>query len=153
MRGRKPKPTKLKILQGNPGRRRLNTREPAVDELQSDCPDFLGTQSRKEWDRIKAVFLEHKILTESDRSALIAYCSAWGRWIEAEEQIKKSGMLIKAPSGYPIHNPWLAISNKAFDQMMKLMVEFGLTPSSRSKIQTVGPEEKSGVEEFLGNGT
>ena len=147
------KPTALKRLQGNPGKRRINKREPVVPELQSDCPEFLGIQSKKEWDRIKALFLEHKILTESDRSALTAYCSAWGRWIEAEENIKKSGMLIKAPSGYPIHNPWLAISNKAFDQMMKLMVEFGMTPSSRSKIQTVGPEEKTGVEEFLGSGT
>jgi len=153
MRGRKPKPTKLRMLQGNPGKRPLNTQEPAYRALQSECPEFLGVQARKEWDRIKAVFDQQELITESDYSALTAYCAAWGRWIEAEDHIKQSGMLVKSPSGYAIQNPWLAISNRAFEQMMKFMVEFGMTPSSRSRVKTVGPEEKSGLEEFLGSGS
>lgn len=44
------------------------------------------------------------------------------------------GVIITAPSGYPIQNPWLAVANKAMREMMRVAVEFGMTPSSRSRI-------------------
>jgi P27 family predicted phage terminase small subunit len=59
-------------------------------------------------------------------------------------------MLVKSPSGYAIQNPWLSIANKAFDQMMKLMTEFGMTPSSRSRVKTIQPKTPSGVKRLLG---
>ena len=150
MRGRKPKPTRLKVLQGNPGKRPLNTDEPAFPALQSDCPEHLVKDAAKEWDRMKGLLASHNVFTEADRSALTAYCMAWGRWLEAEGNVRKSGMLVKSPSGYAIQNPWLSIANKAFDQMMKLMTEFGMTPSSRSRVKTIQPKTLSGVKRLLG---
>jgi P27 family predicted phage terminase small subunit len=150
MRGRKSKPTQLKVLQGNPGKRPLNSDEPAFPALQSDCPEHLVKASAKEWDRMKGLFASHNVFTEADRSALTAYCTVWGRWLEADGNVRKSGMLVKSPSGYAIQNPWLSIANKAFDQMTKLMTEFGMTPSSRSCVKTIQTKTLSGVKRLLG---
>ena len=41
MAGRKPKPTALKKLEGNPGKRKLNTKEPVPEKGMPDCPKWL----------------------------------------------------------------------------------------------------------------
>jgi P27 family predicted phage terminase small subunit len=46
--------------------------------------------------------------------------------------------MVRSPSGYPIQNPMLAIANKAQEQCLKILAEFGLTPSSRSRIRPDG---------------
>jgi len=47
--------------------------------------------------------------------------------------------VIKSPSGFPIQSPYLAIANKAMDQMTKLLTEFGMSPSSRTCV-AVAPQ-------------
>ena len=39
--GRKPTPTTLKVLRGNPGKRKINTEEPTLDVLLPDPPGHL----------------------------------------------------------------------------------------------------------------
>ena len=148
MQGRKPKPTSLKILQGNPGRRPLNSAEAKFPTLQSDCPKHLGPIAAEEWARIRDLFRE--IFTEADRAALSAYCVCYGRWVEAEDHVRATGMMVKSPSGYPMQNPWLSIANKAFQQMNKMMSEFGMTPSSRSRVKTLPePRKAKGTAQFF----
>ena len=48
----KPKPTKLKILEGNPGRRPLNESEPLPQSIAPECPDWLLDEAKKEWNRL-----------------------------------------------------------------------------------------------------
>ncbi len=88
------------------------------------------------------------MLTVLDRAALSAYCQAWGRWIEAEERLRQHGVIVRSPNGFPVQSPYLAVANKAMAQMSKLLVEFGLSPSSRSRIQ--GPTDDPDDDEFLG---
>jgi P27 family predicted phage terminase small subunit len=59
---------------------------------------------------------------------------------------RKLGMIVKAPSGYPIVNPYLGISNKALDKCLKLWTELGLTPSSRVRVKTT--EDASARDPF-----
>ena len=49
--GRKPKPTALKKLEGNPGKRPLNTMEPTPPNVSIHCPQYLLPDARKEWKR------------------------------------------------------------------------------------------------------
>lgn len=143
MRGRKPKPTKLKILQGNPGRRPINTEEPTFPSLASDCPSHLGPTAAKEWARVRELFEAQNIFTEADRASLAAYCVCYGRWVDAEDKVRETGMMVKSPSGFPMQNPFLAIANKALQQMGKITPEFGMTPSSRSRVKpTKEPTKK-----------
>jgi hypothetical protein len=56
MRGRRPRPTCLKLLSGNPGKRPLNGSEPRPDPIVLECPPELGEVARREWHRLAAEF-------------------------------------------------------------------------------------------------
>jgi P27 family predicted phage terminase small subunit len=137
MRGRKPKPTALKRLDGNPGKRGYNHDEPVLPEGLPDCPGHLSEQAREEWHRIAGTLREAGVLTTVDRAALAAYCQAWGRWVEAEEKLKELPAMIKTPSGYVQQNPWLPVANKQLEIMGRYMAELGITPASRSRVQAL----------------
>jgi P27 family predicted phage terminase small subunit len=129
----------LKVLDGNPGRRPLNEREPAAPQGVPPCPDWLSDEARAEWDRVIPELQMMGLLSTADRAALAAYCTAWARWVEAEAMVKKLGTIVKSPDkGFPMKSPYLSIADQALETMRKLMVEFGLTPSSRSRIKVPG---------------
>ncbi|HUE75166.1 MAG TPA: P27 family phage terminase small subunit [Pirellulaceae bacterium] len=54
---------------------------------------------------------------------------------------------VKSPEkGFPMKSPDLSIADQAMETLRKLMVEFGLTPSSRSRIKV--PEGGEPGDEF-----
>ena len=134
MRGRKPTPTSLKILQGNPGKRPIRGREPQPPRSQPTCPAHLSPTAKAEWKRLAQSLNKIGTLTQVDRAALAAYCQSYGRWVEAERKLAETPPLLKTPAGYVQASPWLAISSKQLELMAKFMAELGLTPSSRSRL-------------------
>lgn len=150
MRGRKPKPTMLKLLAGNPGKRPLNEREPTISGGIPDCPEFLDAVAKAEWERVAPLLDDMGLLSQADRAALAAYCVAYSRWRNAEEQVAKFGTIVKSPDkGFPMKSPYLTVADQALENMRKLMVEFGLTPSSRSRISVLGEGKRNAFDEFL----
>ena len=140
MRGRIPKPTAVRHAEGNPGKRGFNAAEPVLPDGMPDCPPHLEGEARTEWVRIAAPLHDAGVLTTADRAALAAYCQAWSRWVEAEEKLKSTPILMKTPSGYIQQNPWLGIANKQMELMGRYMAELGITPASRSRVIAVaGP--------------
>lgn len=136
MRGRRPKPTRLKLLTGNPGKRPLNANEPTPLAAIPECPVELGAVARKEWDRLAVELSQLRILTNLDRAALAAYCGAYAMWAEATEAIQKFGTMVKSPTGYPQQSPYVSIANRQAEIMIRIAAEFGFTPASRSRIST-----------------
>ncbi len=134
MRGRKPIPTELKLLTGNPGHRPLNPREPKPANSMPTCPAHLSPTAKAEWKRLAGEMHRLGIVSQLDRAALAAYCQAYGRWAEAEKKLKETPTLIKLPSGYIQPSPWLGIANKQLELMHKFMGELGLSPFSRSRV-------------------
>ena len=98
--GRKPKPTAVKALEGNPGKRSLNTGEPKPEKKAPRCPAWLEGEAKKEWKRMAGQMEKLGILTEIDMAAFAGYCQAYARWKEAEEFITQHGTIVKTPSGY-----------------------------------------------------
>jgi P27 family predicted phage terminase small subunit len=143
MRGRRPKPTRLKVLTGNPGKRPLNTNEPRPEAAIPDCPEELGAVAHREWDRLVGELSVLRILTNLDRAALAAYCGAYAMWAEATEAIQKYGTMVKSPSGYPVQSPYVSIANRQAEIMMRIASEFGFTPASRSRISTPPADERT----------
>ena len=133
MRGRKPVPSAIRRLAGNPGHRAIPDELPAPSGAP-EIPDYLSAEARKEWARITDELSDLGILSRVDRAAIGLYCQAWERWRVAESALETEGLVIKAPSGYPVPNPYIAIANKALAAMKSLLVEFGLTPSSRTRL-------------------
>lgn len=143
MRGRKPTPTKLKLLDANPGKRPLPEHEAAPPPAPSmRPPTHLDKEARAEWFRMVKQLTVLGLFTSIDKAALALYCVAWSRWSYAEEQLQKFGLVI-APNGYPTQSPWLAVSNKAMEHISKALAEFGMSPSSRSRV-TALPLEPAG---------
>jgi DNA modification methylase len=91
MRGRKPKPTRLKVITGNPGKRPLNHNEPRPEVEIPECPPELGPAAQREWQRLVGDLAAFRLLTNLDRAALAAYCGAYALWAEAMEAIQKFG--------------------------------------------------------------
>lgn len=87
MVGRKPKPTVIKELEGNPGKRKLNTEEPAPAMDMPACPRWLLSEAKKEWKRLAQIMNRMGVLAEVDMAAFAAYCQAYARWKEAQEHI------------------------------------------------------------------
>lgn len=156
--GRKPKPTALKVLAGNPGHRPLNSAEPEPRRRMPFCPRVLQGEARREWHRMGKILFQAGLLTEIDGPGLMGYCLAYARLLDAEEKVREFGSVVKAPSGYLAHSPYLAIANKALEQMRAFLVEFGMTPSSRTRVQAAGgarpqaPADSDLDERFFGTG-
>ena len=140
MAGRKPKPTAVKKLEGNPGKRKLNTKEPVPAKGIPDCPEWLLPEAKKEWERLADLMNQMGVLTEVDMAAFAAYCQSYARWKEAQEHIDSEGSTFETDKGYQ-------------QLMLQAASEFGLTPSSRSRIvagSAKGKELEDEMEALLG---
>jgi P27 family predicted phage terminase small subunit len=159
MRGRRPLPTHLKVLRGNPGQRRLPTHEPqpTIPDEIPDAPEFLEAYARDEWRRIARELSRLDLLTVADVNPLAAYCQAYARWRMAEEalaEMKKrdpllSALMIRTRNGTPMQNPLVGTAARAASDMVRYAAEFGLTPSARARI-AAGPHGDGGGSKFSG---
>ena len=157
MRGRKPKPTHLKLVAGNPGRYPLNEAEPKFALSIPTPPPELSDDAKMEWGRVSERLYRAGILTEVDRGALAAYCQAYGRWIQAERAIARlaeadkatGGLLINTTNGNAIQNPLVGVANKAASDMVRFAAEFGMTPSARSRIKAEGQGAGDEADKFF----
>jgi P27 family predicted phage terminase small subunit len=140
--GRKPKPTALKLVTGNPGKRALNKREAKIDLAQPTPPAFLNDDAKVEWGRVVGTLYKAGLMTEMDRGVLAAYCQAYGRWAQAERALARMAdkdemnraLMVKTTNGNAVQNPLVGIANKAKADMVRYALEFGMSPSSRSKV-------------------
>jgi P27 family predicted phage terminase small subunit len=149
MQGRKPLPSNVVRLRGNPGKRRLNDAEPRPAVRVPACPACLGDEARKEWLRLSKELASLGLLTGLDRGMLAAYCQAHALWVEAVSSIERYGTMVKSPNGYPMQSPYVAVANRQVDIMVRIAAEFGMTPSSRTRIRVGDKPPQDPFETFL----
>jgi len=149
MAGRRPKPTAIKKNEGNPGKRKLSKLEPRPAQGEPDRPKHLVGEAKREWERIVPELLDMGVLTKVDRVALCAYCQCYADWCAAKKEVKKFGRILKAPSGYPVVNPSIGIANTAMREMRAFLIEFGLTPASRTRLKVEKPEDGVDLAKLL----
>ena len=154
--GRPPKPTNLRVLEGNPGKRPLNTNEPKPRASKSipAPPSTLGRDGKREWRRLAKELSRMNLLTQLDLTLFHMYCQAYDRWWDASREVKKNGMVVLTPNGYQMQSPYLSIANRAMEQMEKYLAHFGMSPASRTRVgvDPTGTDGGSGsnpVREFL----
>ena len=137
-RGRKPKPTAIKLLEGSPGKRPLNAREPTPPKAEIKCPAWLLPEAKKEGKRLGASLEAMGVLTMADLTAFAGYCQAYARWKEAEEFITQHGSIFRTASGYVQQVPQVSIAQQSLRLMQTFCTEFGLTPACRARIIAAG---------------
>lgn len=137
--GRKPKPTNLKVLEGNPGKRPLPKNEPKPAPIAPKCPAWLDSIGKREWKRVAPVLFRLGLLTEVDGTALAGYCDAYSMWRRAREGLR-DGLTFSTPNGYLLQKPEVSIANTAMKHVRAFCEQFGMTPSSRGRMSL--PEEE-----------
>lgn len=141
MRGRKPKPTHLRVIAGNPGHRAINRLEPTPQGNLFDAPDWLTESQRNGWNYAIAN-APAGLLKHLDRGTLTIYVIAEDTHRYAATQLARFGMLLRAQSGELYPSPYLGTMNKQATIMLKAASELGFTPAARPRIQ-LSPEEQS----------
>ena len=152
--GRKPKPTKIKKLSGTPGHRPLpkNEPEPTKPPRLPNAPAHLSAIGKKEWRRLGKEMLKLGLLSNIDMAAFAAYCQQYAMWVEASERVRDEGVIVYAKNGFPMMSQHLTIQNKAQAEMRKWLVEFGMTPSSRSRVEVDKRKAEDPMEAFFKGG-
>lgn len=143
MAGRPPKPTSLKLVTGNPGKRGLNKQEPDPTYLADLTPPaWLTGPATKVWEEIAPRLARSKLLTEVDVDALAMGCVSIAQYRQAARVAGESlvrSKIVEDENGKPVEtgeclNPWLIVQSMAFKQSNALFQQFGMTPAARTRI-------------------
>ena len=153
--GRRPQPTRLRVLRGNPGRRPINPREPqpppVPDGFEIPPPEIeIDALAAAEWRRVIPILKVSGLASTAERSALIALCQQWSRYLEAQGKVRELGMIVKKTSGIPMINPYLAVADRALAHCQKLWAELGLTPSGRARLSALPQAEPQEASKWAG---
>ncbi len=132
MTGRPSKPTALKLLAGNPGKRRLNDREPDPGALDLTPPEELSAEAVPQWNRIAPMLAKCGVLKQSDRDVLAHYCEAYVAFYAG----------IRAGK----------INVGLLGQMRQMLGEMGMTPATRSRIIAEKPQGDEAEAKYFGVG-
>lgn len=130
MTGRPPKPTALRVLAGNPGKRPLNDREPTPGALDLTPPAELSAEAVPQWNRIAPMLAKCGVLRQTDRDILTHYCEA-----------------------YVVHYANIRagkINVGLLGQMRQMLGELGMTPSARSRIIADKPAGDEAEAKYFG---
>ena len=134
-RGPAPKPTALKRLAGNPGRHRLNEREPQPRPAgQPQAPKWLNGEARREWRRVVRELHRTGVLTTVDMGVLEGYCVSYARWRHAEGMLERQPEVIESDKGNLYQNPWYGVARTAMRDALRMAQELGMTPAARSRV-------------------
>lgn len=135
-RGPAPTPIALRVLRGSRKSATLAKQEPRGLAFRDRPPADLDHVARKEWRRIGNVLVSLRVIQEADRHVLAELCRAISIKQQADEKLRTTGLITVAKSGYIFENPLLTISRKQGDTIIKLLREFGMTPSARARMAT-----------------
>lgn len=141
-RGPAAKPTELRKLQGNPGKRALPKGEPrpGVKGRVPSAPRWLGEGAKGEWRKIAGALHGLGLLTEIDGVALAMMCEALTLYHQAKQAMGEEGLIVVSDKGNSYQHPALGIMNSARADVLKWAREFGMTPAARSRISLSGEE-------------
>lgn len=150
-RGPQPKPTALKRLEGNPGKRRLNDAEVVpVGSLRK--PSIITGPAAEEWDRV-INSMPPGFFTAADAPVLATYCIAWVVYrnalaIIARKPEEGGGMEAKGSQGQPVAHPQLTVLRAYSELILKCGDRLGMSPAARARM-TMG-EDQNPHAEFAG---
>lgn len=150
--GRPPKPHHLKVIEGNPGKRRL-TEPVKPPPSRPRCPGWLSPYAKTAWRRLVPILDAMGVLTSADTETMAGLCEAVSRFRKATETIAKSDVLVKGQKGEAVKNPAIQIQRDATRDIATFSAMFGLSPSDRVRLlgaSQLGAGSGLTLEDLLG---
>ena len=149
-RGRRPKPTRLRIVDTDNGEH-AGGLDVVIPPDMPQPPEFLHPYAIEEWARQAPTLYALGVLTDVDQMALAGWCQCVGRWRLAEELLKADmkkakakdggGFVSTTDKGNQVQSVLLTVANSAMRDMLRYAAEFGMTPSARARIEGTGNAE------------
>ena len=146
MRGKKPIPTAIKETQGyfrkHPERR--NPDEPTAERGFPDAPEHIQDDpvAFSKWEEVCNLLDEMQVLTTADKDILALFCETYSIWLKTTIHLRKHGSSRLSTKGEDIPSVEAGQVHRYADRMLKILVELGLTPSSRSRVKKTQTENK-----------
>lgn len=153
MRGPAGKPTALRLLEGNPSGRPINTNEPKPEIPKSvEPPEDLPERGKAIWNDLSSEMIRIGLLTKIDLHAFHRYIKFLLEYMEADEKLGKNYVLTIYHQGtkepkYFMTNPFHSIRNKAAEHLNRLEQQLGLTPSARARMIGLAQGGSKGSDE------
>ena len=135
-------------------------REPQAGTDHVAAPAYLTAKQKKEFDRLAALLMEAKLLTDLDCDELARYISAQAHYVEAEKAARKIVKLIREDSEtydseverelavLEAQEASSKLQKRWYDQAAASAKALGLNITSRCRIEIPKPPEKP-VNRFL----
>jgi len=145
--GRAPTPTSIRILKGNPQHRPLNDQEPKIASGDLQPTEDLDEIALQTWRRDVPILLAAGLATPADAEPLTTTCQKWSEWVQIQRRLRTEGLIV-VRKGIPVRHPLAQQADVIAGQLKGYFVEFGMTPSSRSRIKVDQPAPRSKIDEF-----
>ncbi len=120
----------------NPDRR--NALEPDAPATRPDCPEHITGKAADEWQLMCDILAELNILSSVDTTALGIYCQTYGEYLKAVDMCERYGawQVTQGKDGGVMtkRHEWDRVRERNAEACRKWLIEFGLTPSSRSRV-------------------
>lgn len=130
--GRPPKPAPLRLLEGNPGKRKV-TPEPAPPPGDCSPPADLSDGARERWDELAPELEASRLLAPRYVGTFAQYCEAYAGWKRCRDLVAAVGPLVER-DGHLIANPACAQFARFLILSRALGTEFGLSPMATTAI-------------------
>jgi P27 family predicted phage terminase small subunit len=155
MAGRTPKPTALKLVEGNRGKRAINGHEPEPLILHDlSAPAHLPEAHRVIWDELAPKLKRSGVLTEADTILLEMTCAAVATHRLAVSKMDGGKVMMRnEETGAVSLSPWAMLQSMSFKQGLAALREWGATPSSRSRVMVDPQADLFGAGNGNANGT
>jgi len=166
-RGPQPLPANVHILRGNPSKLPmsdlLNEFNPEIET--PNFPKHLWPEARKEWRRVSTELERYGLISKLDRAALSLYCQAWARLVWAETMMARAmdqaeqqraaaeargetwhggdGIMVPSPNGALVYSHHWVVQRRAAQEVHWYLQSFGLSPSSRGRVNTSNNRQAS----------
>lgn len=147
--GRPRKPTELKLLQGNPGKRAIVKSVSCEAKSEAASTMELSGYSLEYWRYLKPILEKTGVLTEADSTELTMLCQTWGKYREAFEQLQGEPFVVTSDKGAPYQNPLVGVCNAYRDAVQKMLIQFGMTPVARSSVDVKREDKNNPLAEFI----
>jgi P27 family predicted phage terminase small subunit len=143
------KPNKLKLVEGNPGKRPIKE-QPNLEIKNLKCPIWLNEEAKKEWERVFTLLEKLGLISDIDMTIFAMYCQNYARWKQAETELNEENLKVMGRTGY-IVNPLVKIS-QTYQTRLKISIEkLGLSPSDRANLDIAmnDDNEDDGIAKYL----
>lgn len=159
--GRKAKPTKVQIAEGDPAKRgKGKLRQQLADEPNAarglpDCPQHVVGMARDAWEFWKYELEAMQLDCRPDAMMLEGACVHYARAVDADLRIAKEGSVVNDAVLYKGEilegvvrikkHPSVSVSNASWAHVKAFCSEFGLSPVARTRL-TIEKRDTSEAE-------